>query len=42
MDDRFDVTVFDVDIAHDVPQITVKLVDRAMSEELERRVKALS
>lgn len=40
MDDRFDVTVFAVDTAHDIPQITVKLSSKAMSEELERRVKA--
>jgi len=42
MDDRFEVTVFAVDSAHDVPQITVKLSSKAMSEELERRVKALN
>ncbi len=42
MGDLFDVAVFAVDTSHDVPQITVKLSDRHMSEELERRVRALS
>ncbi|MBN1278815.1 MAG: NYN domain-containing protein [Chlorobium sp.] len=40
IDDRFDVTVFAVDTSHDVPQITVKLADRDMSAELEKRAKA--
>ncbi|MBM3163330.1 MAG: NYN domain-containing protein [Chlorobi bacterium] len=42
MDDRFDVTVFHVDTAHDVPEVTVRLSDPAMSEKLAGRVKTRS
>lgn len=41
MDDRFEVTVFHVDASREIPEITVKLADRAMSESLEKRAKAL-
>ena len=41
MDDRFDVSVFQVDASREIPEITVKLADRIMSETLEKRAKAL-
>ncbi|NTU98000.1 MAG: NYN domain-containing protein [Chlorobiaceae bacterium] len=38
MTDMFEVSVFQVNTAHDIPEITVKLADKKMSEELASRL----